>query len=211
MQVNTSSLLPFPLCLKGTIYEKMHPLRSLKAPTSPSNKNLFFFHSADCLLQSIFPPFLPRNQPGGRRTPASAKAKHNLYLIDGRLSVRKWGEKNSRRLHEIPQPRAHPLNLGAALGRHCSIACEMDTLAYFIRGLSQEREDSGRVFSSLPALPAPGPEPITGTIRHKHAARHDPQPRAGTPQSPPAFPGTSAVEAGSAGALGDCQSVLGVP
>lgn len=79
------------------------------------------------------------------------------------------------------------------LGTHCSIACKMDTLAYFIRGLSKEREDSRRVFSSLPALPARGAEPITGTIRRKHAARRDPQPRAEIRQSPPVFPGACAV------------------
>lgn len=46
------------------------------------------------------------------------------------------------------------LNHGDMLRPHCSIACKMDTLAHFIRGLSKERQGSRRVFSSLPVLPA---------------------------------------------------------
>lgn len=194
MQVNTSSPLPFPFCLKGTIYEKMHPLRSLKAPTSPSNKNLFFFHSVDRLLPSIFPPFLPRNEPGGRRTKRQNIITYTISTGDYKLKSR-GGSGGDEWLLPSRDPSASrsPLNLGDMLGTHCSIACKMDTLVYFIRGLSKEREDSRRVFSSLPALPARGAEPITGTIWRKHAARRDLQPRAEIPQSPPVFPGTSAV------------------
>lgn len=89
------------------------------------------------------------------------------------------------------------------LEKQCSIACKMDTQDHFIRGLNKEREDSRRVFSSLPVLPASGAEPITGTIRHKHADQRDLQFRAEIPPSPPVFPGPRGVwkESGSVSRL----------
>lgn len=65
-------LSPF-LCLKGTIYEKMHHLYFLKAPTSGAQHN--FFHFTGSLFPFIFPLFLaglgssrrPRGWGGGRR------------------------------------------------------------------------------------------------------------------------------------------------
>lgn len=111
-------LSPF-LCLKGAIYEKMHHLYFLKAPTSGAQHNLFF-----PLHRLAVPIYLPtvfgcEGHGGGKRREGKKKTDRASESRE---------EVDIQR--ETPRPPARPVNLTDVLRTHCSIACKIDTLAY---------------------------------------------------------------------------------
>lgn len=96
-------LSPF-LCLKGTIYEKMHHLYFLKAPTSGAQQNLFF-HSAGSLFPFIFPLFLAAL--GSSRRPQEGKEERR----EEKQIVHQKAEKWTSRGRPLALPLALPLFL----------------------------------------------------------------------------------------------------
>lgn len=116
-------LSPF-LCLKGTIYEKMHHLYFLKAPTSGAQQNLFF-----SLHRLAVPIYLPTVFGWARLKPKATG-------VGGGGEGKKKMDRASESREEVdiqretPHPPARPVNLTDVLRTHCSIACKIDTLAY---------------------------------------------------------------------------------
>lgn len=93
----------FPSASKGRSMKRCTRYALQKPPRALPTKIYFFFHSVDRLLPSIFPPFLPRNEPGGRRTKRQNITTYTISTGDYKL---KSGGRGEWLLP--PRPRAHP-------------------------------------------------------------------------------------------------------